>query len=121
MAIKPDAASLVALLFLARDAAHKEHLSAGSYSRHVALQEFYDAITPLADDFAEAYQGCDGKLLDIPVFCMEYTGPLDFIDKHIKWINTNRSKISSESFLQNIIDEILQTYAKARYKLMFLK
>ena len=50
------------LLFLARDVAHSVHLNTRSYSKHVALNIFYDRIIGAADDFAEAYQGRHGLM-----------------------------------------------------------
>jgi hypothetical protein len=45
------------LLFLARDVAHSVHLNTRSFSKHEALNIFYNRIIGAADDFAEAYQG----------------------------------------------------------------
>jgi hypothetical protein len=50
----------VAVLFLARDLAHKAHLRAtgpGSFAKHDALGDFYPAVIDLADSLVEAYQG----------------------------------------------------------------
>ena len=56
------ACDFVGLLFLARDVAHSVHLNTRSYSKHKALQKFYDTIIDAADDFAEAYQGRNGLM-----------------------------------------------------------
>ena len=50
------AAQLVGLLFLGRNVAHSVHLNTRSYSKHTALNIFYDRIIGAADDFAEAYR-----------------------------------------------------------------
>lgn len=50
-------ADLIAVLFLSRDIAHREHLSTTSFSQHMALGEFYPGVIDLADKLAEAYQG----------------------------------------------------------------
>ena len=60
------AADFVGHLFLARDVTHSVHLNTRSYAKHVALNEFYDAIVDLADKFAEAYQGRHGLVGDDP-------------------------------------------------------
>jgi hypothetical protein len=49
-------------LFLARDIAHSVHLNTRSFAKHSALNEFYDAIVGLADEFAEVYQGRNGPI-----------------------------------------------------------
>ena len=48
---------LIALLFLAREIAHREHLKTRSFAAHMALNEFYTGIIENADAIAEAYQG----------------------------------------------------------------
>ena len=68
------AGKYVALLFLARDIAHRVHLKTKSFSEHMALNEFYNDIVEHADDFAEAYQGCYEELLNIPLLTNEYKG-----------------------------------------------
>lgn len=55
----------VGLLFLGRDVAHSVHLNTRSYSKHVALNIFYDRIVGAADDFAETYQGRYGLMLSL--------------------------------------------------------
>ena len=48
-----SAGEYIALLFLARDLAHRAHLRTRSYAEHMALGAFYEGIIPLADEFAE--------------------------------------------------------------------
>ena len=57
----------IAVLFLARDMAHKAHLTTDSYAQHMALGEFYGALPDLADSLAETWQGMNSKLKDIPL------------------------------------------------------
>ena len=61
------AAQFVGLLFLGRDVAHSVHLNTRSFSKHMALNTFYDEIVGLADSFAEAYQGRHGLIGQIAV------------------------------------------------------
>ena len=56
------AADFVGILFLARDVAHSVHLNTRSFSKHTALNIFYDRIIDVADDFAETYQGTHGLI-----------------------------------------------------------
>jgi hypothetical protein len=49
-----NAAQLMGLLFLGRNVAHSVHLNTRSYSKHVALNTFYDNVIDVADAFAEA-------------------------------------------------------------------
>lgn len=48
---------LIAIMFLSRDVAHREHLRTQSYAQHMALGSFYEGIIDRADAIAEAYQG----------------------------------------------------------------
>ena len=52
----------IGMLFLARDVAHSVHLNTRSYSKHMALNTFYESIVDLADGFAETYQGRNGLI-----------------------------------------------------------
>lgn len=111
----------IALLFMARDITHREHLRTRSYAAHMALGTFYPSVIELADDLAEAYQGCEGKLIQIPYVKNTATGSVDSILRsHLEWIEKNRKKLSDESSIQNIIDEIVSLYQSTLYKLKFL-
>ena len=111
----------IALLFMARDITHREHLKTRSYAQHMALGAFYPAIIEFADSLAEAYQGCEGKLITVPYVKNTATGSVDSILKsHLEWIEKNRKKLSDESSIQNIIDEIVGLYQSTLYKLKFL-
>ena len=118
---------LIALLFLARDLTHREHLRVtgpGSYAKHMALGAFYPAIVELADKLAEAYQGQNGIIEDLPLLDNEYGGDIvGVLDMHVKWIKANRYLEVSrdDSPLQNIIDEIVGQYLSTLYKLKFLQ
>ena len=118
------AGKYVALLFLARDIAHRVHLKTRSYAEHKALNEFYDNIVDRADDFAEAYQGCYNELLNIPLLTNEYKGNIvDVLEKQKEWIEANRyAAVPKENTaLHNIIDEAVGLYDSTLYKLRFLK
>ena len=114
---------LIALLFLARDIAHREHLKTRSFAAHMALGEFYNEIVEKADAIAEAYQGAESKLLNIPYLKNTSKGAIDKILRgHIEWISSNRYKIvpKEETAIQNLIDEAVETYQRTLYKLKFL-
>jgi hypothetical protein len=118
-----EAGMLVGVWFLARELAHREHLSATSYARHVALEEFYTEIVELADTFTETWQGRNRQLLSIPLTSnkgdMEI---LELLEAQSDYIGENRYKAvpKEDTCLQNIIDEVEGLYARTIYKLMFL-
>ena len=106
-----EAGQYVALLFLARDMAHRAHLKAtgpGSFAAHMALGNFYEGIVERADSFAEAYQGRYNELLEIPLLENEYAGEIaDVLEQQVAWIEDNREQICkhNETALHNLIDE----------------
>jgi len=123
MAQHETAGEFMGLLFMSRDMAHREHLKTRSYAVHKALGKFYPDVVDLADKFAEAYQGCFGKLLSIPLLSVsEQEDIAEALQAHVDWINENRAEISpkTETALHNIIDEIVGLYYSTLYKLRFL-
>jgi hypothetical protein len=125
------AADFVGLLFLGRDVAHSVHLNTRSYAKHMALQEFYAgdedkgilSIIELADKFAESYQGKYGLIGGISLQPAKKTANIvDFLQEQADDIDANRYKVVDKdcTFLQNIIDEILEHYHSTLYKLRFL-
>lgn len=116
-----------AVLFLARDLAHRAHLRTtgpGSFAAHEALGEFYPRIIELADDLVEAYQGCELKLVRIPLLGDEFPGEiLKSMKDQRAWIQENRYKAVKKEYTQlhNIIDEIVQLYDSTIFKLHFLE
>ena len=110
-------------LFLARDVAHSVHLNTRSFSKHSALNTFYDEIVELADKYAEAYQGRHGMIGPISLKSARKDGAiLAFLEDSMKYIEDNRYKVcdKADSALQNIIDEIVGLYLSTIYKLKFL-
>lgn len=120
-------AQYIAVLFLARDIAHREHLRVtgkGSYAKHQALGEFYESVIELADSLAEAYQGRNGIIKDIPLLENEFPGEIvTSIKNQLKWLESNRYKAVTieDTPLQNIIDEIVSLYLSTLYKLQNLE
>lgn len=118
---------LIALLFLARDLAHREHLRVtgpGSFAKHMALGEFYPAIVELADKLAEAYQGRNGIIEDMPLLENEGGDAIvGVLERHVDWIKINRYTAvpRDDSTIQNIIDKIVGQYLSTLYKLKFLQ
>jgi hypothetical protein len=117
------ACDFVGILFLARDVTHSVHLNTRSYSKHKALQKFYESIIDLADGFAEAYQGRHGLMGPITLqSAKKTTNVIDFLQNQLEEIEADRYKICDEtdSPIQNIIDEIIGLYLSTLYKLRFL-
>jgi hypothetical protein len=117
------AAEFIGLLFLARDVTHSVHLNTRSYSKHVALNIFYDRIVGVADDFAEAYQGRHGLIGPITLHSVKKTNNvIEFLEDSLKQIEDARYEVcdKSDSSLQQLIDNIVEVYLRTLYKLKFL-
>lgn len=117
------ACDFVGMLFLARDVAHSVHLNTRSYSKHVALNTFYDEIIELADGFAEAYQGRKGLIGPISLMsAKKTTNIIEFLQDQLKEIEDGRYEVADkmDTPLQNLIDGIIELYLSTLYKLRFL-
>jgi hypothetical protein len=117
------AADFVGMLFLARDVAHSVHLNTRSFSKHMALNTFYDEIVDLADKFTEAYQGKYGLVGPITLMSAKKTSNIvEFLEDQLKEIHDVRYEVVEKecTALHNIIDEIEGLYMSTLYKLKYL-
>jgi hypothetical protein len=111
------------MLFLARDVAHSVHLNTRSFSKHSALNTFYDGIIDLADGFAEAYQGRHGLIGPISLqSAKKTTNIVEFLESSLAEVEEMRYEFidKTDSALQNLIDGIIELYLSTLYKLKFL-
>jgi hypothetical protein len=118
-----NAAQLIGLLFLGRNVAHSVHLNTRSYSKHVALNIFYDRIIDAADDFAEAYQGRHGLIGPIAIpAAKKTTNIIEFLQEQLAEIEKGRYDVCdrTDTSLQQLIDNIVEIYLRTLYKLRFL-
>jgi hypothetical protein len=116
-------AEFVGMLFLARDVVHSVHLNTRSYSKHKALQKFYENIIDLADSFAEAYQGRHGLIGSIGLqSAKKTTNVTEFLESQLEEIEKCRYEVcdKDDSPLQNLIDGIIELYLSTLYRLKFL-
>lgn len=113
----------VTLLLQARSIAHVEHWATDSFSKHMALGEFYDQLTDLTDGFVEQYQGYYEKRMKPEVKGCKCEDIMDSLESQQAWIERNRYEVcdKDETALQNTIDEIVALYQTTLYKLRFLK
>ena len=117
------AADFVGMLFLARDVTHSVHLNTRSFSKHTALNIFYDRIVGAADDFAEAYQGRHGLIGPITLMSANKTNNIiEFLQDQLAEIEACRYDVvpKTDSSLQQLIDNIVEIYLRTLYKLRFL-
>ena len=113
---------LVARVFATRDISHLKHFKTQSYSQHIALDEFYHAIVEQVDKIVECYQGRFDRIGTVSFQVAEQADILIQLTTEMKWIEMNRLVIANgSSAIENLIDELIATYAKTLYKLRNLK
>jgi hypothetical protein len=113
----------IGMLFLARDVTHSVHLNTRSYSKHKALQKFYNNIIDRADTFAEAYQGRYGLIGPIALMSAKKTeNVVAFLEDQLAELEATRYEVcdKEDAPLQNLIDGIIELYLSTLYKLKFL-
>jgi hypothetical protein len=113
----------IGMLFLARDVTHSVHLNTRSYSKHKALQKFYENIIDRADTFAEAYQGRRGLIGPIALMSAKKTeNVVAFLEDQLAELEAIRYEVcdKDDAPLQNLIDGIIELYLSTLYKLKFL-
>ena len=92
------AADFIGILFLARDVTHSVHLNTRSFSKHEALNIFYDRIIGAADDFAEAYQGRNGLIGPITLHSAKKTSNvIEFLEDSLDEIEGARYNVCDKS------------------------
>ena len=107
---------LIKKIFDSRNAAHIAHWKTNSYSKHMALGDFYDNIIDLLDKYVEAHQGTFGLIDE------EAEDISKIIHDDIIWLNENRDEIAKGiPALENILDEITGEHMKTLYKLENLR
>lgn len=112
---------LVARVFAARDAAHRQHLRTPSFSQHMALGEFYAAIIEAVDEIVECYQGQFGLLGEYEVHAGPVANITAWLSMELVWIASNREALArGSSSIANLIDGLIAHYQRVIYKLNHL-
>ena len=121
----PIVGQFVSTLFASRTQAHIFHLQTDSFAVHKALNEYYDEIVGLTDSFVEGYQGKYGIITGYSnVALLEYESCEEIINYFTilsMYISKTREMVCQDSYLQNVIDEIVMLISSTIYKLKYLK
>jgi hypothetical protein len=120
-----DFAKFISYLFHSRTQAHVYHLQTPSFAAHKALNEYYDGIVDLIDGLVESYQGKHGIVKGYSNFnLMEYES-CEEIQNYFKalanTIESGRTELPQDSYIQNQIDEVITLINSTLYKLTYLK
>ena len=116
-----NCALFVATLLHSATNTHFFHWQTDSYSKHIALGEYYDGIVELTDAFAEAYMGKYGKFTAFPSVYHQPKEPVKYLESLQNFVTDARQDLPQDSELQNLIDEIADLINTTTYKLKFLK
>ena len=109
---------LIGKVMQARNSAHLEHWSTGSYAAHQALGEFYERVIPQLDTLVETYQGAFGKVgrVELPPHSSKKCVAL--LGEQALWMGEHRDAICKDiEALENLLDELVSLYLKTLYKL----
>jgi hypothetical protein len=103
--------------------AHILHFQSLSYSQHMALGAYYDAVGDLVDEFVEAFQGKYGLLTNYKAdYQLPATEPVAYLTYLKDEVETLRRMqgFPQDSELQNEVDTIANLINSTLYKLRFL-
>lgn len=109
---------LIGRVMQARNCAHLEHWSTGSYAAHQALGGFYEEVISKLDTLVEAHQGAFGKVgrVELPPHSTKKCVAL--LGEQALWIGEHREAICKDiEALENLLDEIVSLYLKTLYQL----
>ena len=101
--------------------AHFFHWATDSYSKHVALGDFYDEVVDLTDDLAETYFGVYGQIKSFPNTYHEPKEPVKYLESLQAFMKSARPDLPQDSQIVQLIDNIADLVDKTVYKLKFLK
>ncbi len=117
---------LISTLTASRTQAHIFHWQVegvGSDAAHRALGAYYDEIVDLIDGLVESVQGRYGiqRGYTSPATFKEDGQFLNYFEALAKYVETIRTKIPQDSFIQNEIDTVVKLIETTKYKLKNLK
>jgi hypothetical protein len=115
---------LVSYLFHSRTQAHVFHLQTPSFAAHKALNDYYDEIIELTDGLIESYQGKYGIIMNYTNFSLMQYQNIEQVQEYFTALDTTIELLrqdTSDSYLQNQIDGVIELVRSTLYKLKYLK
>lgn len=112
----------ISTLMASRQQAHVFHWQTSSYSAHKALNKYYDEIVDLFDGLVESFQGRYGIVRGYtsPASFKEDDQAVNYFEALSKYVETIRTKIPQDSYIQNEVDTVVKLIEDTKYKLKFL-
>jgi len=123
--MNPTVAKFISTLLSSRTQAHIFHWQVeddSSLAEHKALNEYYDEIVDLVDEFVEAFQGKYGIIrgYSSPAVFREDDNLVIYFKALSQYVDKIRHLTPDDTYLQNLIDEIYQLIETTLYKLQYL-
>jgi len=123
--MNPTVAKFISTLLASRTQAHIFHWQVednSSFAEHKALNEYYDEIVDLVDEFVEAFQGKYGIIrgYSSPAVFREDDNLVIYFKALSQYVDKTRHSMPDDTYLQNLIDEIYQLIETTLYKLQYL-
>ena len=117
---------LISTLMASRTQAHIFHWQVegiGSDAAHRALGVYYDEIVDLFDSLVESFQGRYGiqRGFTSPASFKEDGQFITYFEALSKYVETIRTKIPQDSYIQNEVDTVVKLIETTKYKLKNLK
>ena len=109
-------------LFELHTTVHIAHLQTTSFAQHMALNELYENIVGLRDRFIEGFQGRNLTIIKGYKITVQAEG-IDMLKYLVDLSNKYKEYQATlkDSFLQQVLDDILDLINGTIYKLKFLK
>ena len=112
------ASKFIGILMNSRNQAHAFHLTTNSYAQHKALENYYEKIVGLLDDYAEAYMGKYGRISKIKMNSRFFRDPKKARPYFKSLLTRIKSlRLPKDTYLKNIQDEITGLIRKTMYML----
>jgi DNA-binding ferritin-like protein len=117
---------LISTLLASRNQAHIFHWQVegiGSDAAHRALGDYYDEIVDIVDGIVESFQGRYGiqRGYTSPATFKEDGQFVNYFEALSKYVETIRTKIPQDSYIQNEVDTVVKLIETTKYKLKNLK
>ena len=114
--------TFIGTLMQSRNQAHIYHLQTSSFAQHKALQGYYEGIVELIDGLVESFQGRYGILRGYKMAgtIKEDENALIYFEGLAKFVETIRTQIPQDSYIQNQVDEVVDLIESTKYMLKFL-
>lgn len=106
--------------------AWRKHLKTSSYSKHMALNEFYEEAPEKIDALVEAYQGAKKHKIDEYVNVLKDEAPnmdaLEYLETLVDILKDGRSQfLEGDEGLESLVDDLIGFTQGIIYKIRELK